>query len=119
MNHQSLKVLVSRTEFNDGLFDCISSIENLEIVPMGSIALKLGKLSYFECDLVISFRPKSIWDIAAGLVLTSRNNGVFYCEGLENPITHFQGELTYKSPMLFGSRSCLNRVDNIIKLLKV
>lgn len=117
-NNKTKKILVSRTEYNDGLFDNLKKAENIEIIPMGSIALKLGKLGALECDAVITFRPKSIWDLAAGLVISARNHGTFYSESLDKSITHFHTKLTYKSPMLFGNGSNKDFVEDILKLLK-
>ena len=114
---KDLNVLVSRTEFNDGLFDSLKDSGGFNIIPMGSIALKLGMLSSGECDLVITFRPKSLWDLAAGLVLSSRNYCYSFIGRTDRPITHFHGELTYKSPMLFGNKASENRLESIIKLL--
>lgn len=69
--------LVSRTEWNDNVFkgyqeqlsSKVSSSLRISIIPKGSIAFKLGLLAAGSADFVVSFRPKNIWDIAAGTIL--------------------------------------------------
>lgn len=96
------KLLVSRTEFSTGIFEGVSSHFNIDVAEMGSIALKLGNLVSGDCDLVITARPKSLWDIAAGVIMLAQSDGHFY-QGLPaQQISTFQDELTYNSPMLFG-----------------
>jgi len=113
-----LRVLVSRTEFDDGLFDNLKDVGIFNVEPMGSIALKLGILGCGDCDLVITFRPKSLWDIAAGVTINNRNGGVFYSGNFDSEVTRFQSELTYKSPMLFGGKSSIDKLETVFKLLK-
>ncbi|MCT4642543.1 MAG: hypothetical protein N4A33_09640 [Bacteriovoracaceae bacterium] len=61
-SHQYLdKGLVSNTEFEMGLFK-----KDVNIVPIGSIAYKLGLLAAGHCLFVETRRAKNIWDIMAG-----------------------------------------------------
>ncbi len=61
------KVLVSRTEWKKGLF---ASMQNkMQLIPSSSIARKLALLAIGEGDMVLSFYPKHLWDIAGGLAL--------------------------------------------------
>ena len=107
-NREKPRLLVSRTEFKSGVFENIAEKFDVEVVEMGSIALKLGKLCLGECDLVITTKPKSIWDIAGGLALLSKAGGYFYQGAPIQEISVFQSELTYNSPMLFGNKKFLD-----------
>lgn len=62
--------LVSRSEWNKGLYNN----SKLAIKPLGSIALKLGLMAAAQADFVVTKRPKSIWDIAAGSILLNQAN---------------------------------------------
>ena len=73
---------VSRSEWKQGLFTNKSS-GRFEVVPVGSIAYKLGRLAYGKCDYVVSLRPKNIWDIAGGTLLCQQAGFKFYAEGKE------------------------------------
>lgn len=63
-----LSGLVSRSEWKRGLFSDYNT-NRFILIPRGSIAFKLGLLGAGATDFVISKRPKSIWDIAAGTSL--------------------------------------------------
>ncbi len=71
LNYQNrfLSCLVSRSEWDSGLYKKESLNPSLFIAPKGSIALKLGYLATGACDFVISKKPKNIWDVAAGTIL--------------------------------------------------
>lgn len=64
----TVHVMVSRSEWEKNLIGHTRN-EKVSITPMGSIAYKLGLLAAGACDVVISKRPKSIWDIAAGVII--------------------------------------------------
>jgi myo-inositol-1(or 4)-monophosphatase len=71
---------VSRAEWETGLFN-IETPTKFHLIPMGSIAYKLGKLSAGLSDFVISKKPKNIWDIAGGTVLCRQAGYSFYSQG--------------------------------------
>jgi myo-inositol-1(or 4)-monophosphatase len=87
---------VSRSEWESGLFTG-KSTRTFEIVPMGSIAYKLGRLAAGKCDFVVSLKPKSIWDIAGGSLLCMNRGMKFYCKGTE--VTHVSK--LYDPPLLW------------------
>lgn len=72
----------SRSEFKQGLYDDFES-EKFSLIPRGSIAYKLGKLSHGKIDFVVSLRPKNIWDIAGGTLLCKQGGYKFYSGGRE------------------------------------
>lgn len=87
-NKKLLKGMVSRTEYTDGLYESFGSDE-IFILPMGSIAYKLGLLAGGMIDFVITKKPKNIWDIAAGTSLCYQAGlKLFNHEGSE--ITEFE-----------------------------
>lgn len=69
---QSNKLLtfVSQTEFDKGLYNDV--VEDFIVIPKGSIAYKLCLLSKGICDLVVTRKPKNIWDIMAGSHICSK-----------------------------------------------
>lgn len=73
---------VSRSEWDKGLFTDKNE-ETYKVVPMGSIAYKLGRLSAGKTDFVISLWPKNIWDIAGGTLLCHKAGYKFYSQGQE------------------------------------
>lgn len=64
----TIHVMVSRSEWEKNLIH-LNTKSTISLTPMGSIAYKLGLLAAGACDIVISKRPKNIWDIAAGVII--------------------------------------------------
>ena len=77
LNDRKMKVLVSRTEYSQKLFN---ENVNTEILPIGSIAYKLMLLAYGVGDAVISKKPKNIWDIMAGTHICHKRGIKFYLD---------------------------------------
>jgi len=82
VKRERLLGFVSRSEYKDGMFESFDR-SSLEVVPRGSIAFKLGLLASGACDFVLTKRPKSIWDIAAGTLLCRERGLKLYCNGQE------------------------------------
>lgn len=95
-----LSGLVSSSEYSDGLFKG-KDHPNLEIAPMGSIALKLGMLAIQKADFVVSLRPKWIWDIAAGSCLNAQQGLEFWSEGKK--VTELN-QLHFRPPLIWAPR---------------
>lgn len=79
--NELLTGMVSRSEFKKGLYHNVHS--SMRIIPRGSIAFKLGLLSAGACDFVISFRPKNLWDIAAGTIILKKRGFVLFQDGIQ------------------------------------
>ena len=103
---RKLLCFVSRTEHEEKLFSNFQN-ENLEIYPKGSIALKLGFLANRICDVVISLKPKNVWDIAAGTVLCDQRNIAFFEQGKR---VLKLDKVQYEPPLVWAS------VDNLAKI---
>ncbi len=99
---------VSRSEWKKGLFTN-KSTEKYELVPLGSIAYKLGRLSGHKCDFVISLRPKNIWDIAGGTILCQEAGYKFYSEGKE--VTKV--EKLYQPPLIWCREEMFSELSAI------
>ena len=99
---------VSRSEWKKGLFTNKGS-EKFEVVPVGSIAYKLGRLSYNKCDFVVSLRPKNIWDIAGGTLLCHQAGMKFYSKGKE--VTSVQK--LYEPPLLWCRPELFSELSKI------
>ncbi|MAW07248.1 MAG: hypothetical protein CME61_03085 [Halobacteriovoraceae bacterium] len=104
-----IRILVSRSEYEKGFFSNIVS-KDVELVPMGSIALKLAYLASGKCDGIITLRKKSIWDIAAGLVLLSRTQKHFFSDHTGRDILNFNNDILYNPPLIFGTKSAKQRL---------
>ncbi len=74
---------VSRSEYNQGLFQRTNDEGKFIIEAVGSIAYKLARLAYQNSDFVVSLRPKNIWDIAGGTLLCKKAGLKFYSQGKE------------------------------------
>ena len=96
---------VSRSEWERGLFHQIES-EKFKLIPMGSIAYKLGRLSAGKTDFVVSLQPKNIWDIAGGTLLCQEAGYKFYSKGKE--VTHVQK--IYSPPLIWCHESLFSEL---------
>lgn len=113
IKNQKPKLAVSRTEAKEGLFEDAFWSQSFEFVMMGSIAYKLGLLSIGEFDIVISFKPKSEWDICGGLALLDPKR--FYFRSLiENQPYSFNKVDTRSYGLLAGEKSV---VDELLQML--
>ena len=74
----TLMSFVSRSEYEKGLYD---GVEELLILPKGSIALKLGLLAGGCGHFVVTRKPKNIWDIAAGTHICATRGISLYQNG--------------------------------------
>lgn len=99
---------VSRSEWKKGLFFG-KSTEKYKVEPLGSIAYKLGRLSAHKCDFVISLRPKNIWDIAGGTLLSRESGYKFYAEGKE--VTRV--EKLYQPPLIWCREEMFSELSKI------
>lgn len=94
--------LVSRSEWEIGLYKK-NQTAHFQVIPRGSIAFKLGLLSSGACDFVISMRPKNLWDIAAGTLLTHQRGMDFWSNGkkiTELSQKKFEAPLIWAPPKL-------------------
>jgi fructose-1,6-bisphosphatase/inositol monophosphatase family enzyme len=93
--------LISRSEWHLGLHsELMKKNPHLILAPRGSIAFKLALLAMGSCDFVVSFRDKSIWDVAAGTVLLSQRGYKFFEAGVE---VKSLDKLRYEAPLLWVS----------------
>ncbi len=67
-------VLASRSEVNRGQWDRFTD-GPLEVIPMGSVAYKLARVSAGLADATFTLVPKNEWDIAAGTLLVEAAGG--------------------------------------------
>ncbi len=67
-------LLVSRSEIRKGLFE--DRRFPCDVVPIGSIAYKLGLLAAGKARAVVSLQPKNSWDICAGVALVNSMGGI-------------------------------------------
>lgn len=82
--------LASVSEMKAGLWDGLK--EKLTVVPISSIAYKLAILSIGRMDMMVSLRPKSEWDIAAGQLLVEEA-GMEMTDLSGNPVLYNQPDV--------------------------
>ncbi len=105
--------LVSRSEWQKGLYDNYDQT-NLIIGPRGSVANKLGLLAAGACDFVVSKKPKSIWDIAAGTILCEKRGFSFYENGQKvDKLTKER----FQSPMIWCQEKDYIKLSSTLNLL--
>ncbi|MCO5141933.1 MAG: inositol monophosphatase [Oligoflexia bacterium] len=83
-------ILCSRTEIQDGLL--LRKKLPYQILGLGSIAYKLALVAAGLAKATVSFRPKSSWDIAAGIALV---------EAVGGKVTDLEGgSISFTNPMI-------------------
>lgn len=100
-----MKMLVSRSEWKRNMFANLAS--SYQITPMGSIALKLAHLAAGNTNCVVTLKPKSIWDIAAGSILLHQRGMHMFNHG---ELVNRLDELKWEAPMIWGTKSDVERV---------
>ncbi len=85
------RVVCSRTESKKGWFDPWK--EQLNLLPVGSVAYKFGLVSCGKAEATFTPRPRNAWDIAAGVAIVSAAGGLStnrhgepYCFNQANPL---------------------------------
>jgi len=71
---QEVGCLNSRSETRRGLWEPWAN-EFKELIPIGSVAYKLGLVATGKEDFFVTLRPKNEWDICAGHALLLANGG--------------------------------------------
>jgi myo-inositol-1(or 4)-monophosphatase len=104
-----IRVLISRTEWSKKLYRSQSQVN---FIPIGSIAYKLSLLAAGMFESVISYRNKSIWDIAAGSILVSQMGGSI-CNKDYQQINAFE-EIELVGPFIWcREKKVLNKMKNL------
>jgi fructose-1,6-bisphosphatase/inositol monophosphatase family enzyme len=99
---------VSRSEWRSGYFTNKES-PRFTLTPVGSIAYKLGRLSAGKSDFVISLRPKNIWDIAGGTLLSNKAGIKFYSCGKEVKLV----QKLYEPPLIWCREELFSELSKI------
>lgn len=103
-NGELLYGMVSRSEFDKGWFKNLE----LNLIPRGSIAFKLGLLASGACDFVLSVSAKNIWDIAAGTILLEKQKVHLY--KLDGTQVFKLDEKKIKGPLLWCREDYLDKI---------
>ena len=99
--------LVSNTEYSENLFQSQIFTSELNLKPMGSIAYKLGLVAAGKGDICISLKPKSDWDIGAGVALIKSSGGTSH-PILSREEFNFHLESIRKEGIIAGNISFIN-----------
>lgn len=112
--YEKMPILVSKTEHRKGVFDPISDYAT--IIPMGSVALKLMRLSLGLEAGYLSLEPKSTWDICGGRGLLEANG--LLLERIDRKPIKFNSEHTrIESGLLAGTPDTVAKLREMLKLL--
>ncbi|MAJ43360.1 MAG: 3'(2'),5'-bisphosphate nucleotidase CysQ [Candidatus Marinimicrobia bacterium] len=109
-----LNILNSRSETKKGLWEPYKS-EFKELVPFGSIALKLAMVAANQGDFVGSLQPKNEWDICAGHCLINEAGGKLLSTESKEIIYNKKNTLT--RPGLVAGNQIV--VDKFLELSKI
>jgi myo-inositol-1(or 4)-monophosphatase len=107
-----INILNSRSETKNGLWEPFQN-NFKELIPFGSIALKLAMVAANQSDFVGSLQPKNEWDICAGHCLINEAGGKM--------LTTKSKEITYNkantltTPGLIAGNS--NAINNFLSIL--
>jgi len=106
----TINIMVSRTEWEKNLIHHELSRDTV-VIPMGSIAYKLGLLAGGACDVVVSKRGKNVWDIAAGVIICHSRGILSYSKG--SVITRLNKK-HYEGDFIWGKSREVERVRDLI-----
>lgn len=101
--------LVSRSEWKKGI---LTEFHHKKIKPLGSIALKLAHLYNGDASFVVTMRPKSIWDVAAGTILLNSIGFSMWHE--ERKILNLN-QLVFSGPTLWAQHADENWIRGEFK----
>jgi len=102
--------MTSRSEFEKGMHNDYNT-DKFTLMPRGSIAFKLGLLATGACDFVYTAHGKSLWDIAAGIILC-RHRGII-CYQKNNEMKKF-GQERYEGPILWAHPEIYKAIHAIL-----
>lgn len=111
-NLKKMNILNSRSETKRGLWEPYKN-KFKELIPFGSIALKLAMVSANQADFIGSLQPKNEWDICAGHCMINESGGEL--------LTTLGNEITYNNPdtlitpgLVAGNKIAVNNFLNIL-----
>ena len=101
-----ISMLNSRSETGQGLWESYTP-HFKELIPIGSIALKLAMVAAHQTDMVASLKPKNEWDICAGHCLINEAGGkLLTIEG--KGITYNNADTLITPGLVAGNESVVN-----------
>ncbi|MBT6871039.1 MAG: 3'(2'),5'-bisphosphate nucleotidase CysQ [Candidatus Marinimicrobia bacterium] len=101
-----ISMLNSRSETRQGLWESYTP-HFKELIPIGSIALKLAMVAAHQTDMVASLKPKNEWDICAGHCLINEAGGkLLTIEG--KGITYNNADTLITPGLVAGNESVVN-----------
>lgn len=105
-------VLASRSELKRGEWTQFQN-STVKVIPMGSVAYKLARVSAGLADVTFTLTPKNEWDVAAGAALVEAAGGfVRTLDGQKLTCNH-------RNPLLSGLLACGPKMsDELLQLLE-
>lgn len=104
-------VLASRSELKRGEWTQFQN-STVKVIPMGSVAYKLARVSAGLDDVTFTLTPKNEWDVAAGAALVQASGGfVRTLDGEKLTCNH-------RNPLLSGLLACgPNLSDELLQMV--
>ena len=106
-NLAEVEILNSRSETNRGLWEPYAA-QFKALVPIGSVAYKLGLMAAGKHDMFATLRPKNEWDVCAGHCLLNEA-GAELRSLLDGEVITYNKEATITRPGLVGGNPQLVR----------
>tara|TARA_B100000989_G_C19508416_1_gene457641 strand:+ start:975 stop:1778 length:804 start_codon:yes stop_codon:yes gene_type:complete len=101
---------ISNSEFEN--LKKFSTLKNLEILKMGSIAYKIALVAKGEIDIAMSLTKKSDWDLAAGALIVEEAGGIITKKNGE-PLTYNTDALKISSVIASNPKIHKEMLENI------
>ena len=108
-----MSLLISRSELRRGLWS--PYLEKFhKLIPIGSVAYKLGLTAATKADIFASLRPKNEWDICAGNCIINEAGGKLI--DLNGKRVIFNRQTTLIQPgLIAGEKSAVDKTLTILK----
>lgn len=111
-NLNEINILNSRSETKRGLWEPYKN-NFKELIPFGSIALKLAMVAANQADFVGSLQPKNEWDICAGHCLINEAGGKMLTTKSKE-ITYNKANTLTTPGLIAGNSYAINNFLNIL-----
>lgn len=109
---KQMNILNSRSETKKGLWKPFAD-QFTELIPVGSIALKLAMTAANQADMVGSLKPKNEWDICAGHCMVNEAGGMMVTT--ENLNISYNKKKTLTTPgLIAGNETAVNNFLNLV-----
>ncbi len=112
INISDMTILNSRSETRRGLWQPYENTFK-QLLPIGSVAYKLGLTASSFADIFASLRPKNEWDICAGHCIIAEAGGILVdLDG--NPVYYNQKNSLITPGLIAGNPNAVEKTLNLL-----